>query len=321
MDPQVLGSIVNAGSDVVSQGLNALGTAASNKQSREFAEKMYNRQRADSLADWTMLNSYNHPSEQMKRLKEANLNPALMYKGGATTEASPIRSSQAQSWKAEPLQFDLGSAARAGMAAYYDTQVKQAQVDNLRAQNDVLTQDALLKSQQILTSAQGREKTAKEIERLQTEIESGRYDYSMKQKYGEQIQAMSLEAATIAARRQQVGLESDMTAHEIQVATKATTIAQAVEAVLRSRAERETGVAARAKIYQEIKNLEKDYQLKEADYGLKKDGIQPGDPAWLRWIQQWFNNNSDREPAIKINKGHGRAAAPFHTNRGAGGKW
>ena len=55
---------------------------------------MYDRQRADALADWNMQNQYNSPAEQMKRYKEAGLSPHLIY--GQTHTASPVRSTDAK---------------------------------------------------------------------------------------------------------------------------------------------------------------------------------------------------------------------------------
>ena len=60
-------------------------TAITNAQNRRNARK-----------DWNAQNAYNHPSQQMQRLKEAGLNPNLVYGGGATTIAQPIKSPDAQ---------------------------------------------------------------------------------------------------------------------------------------------------------------------------------------------------------------------------------
>ena len=87
MDP-VTASLIVGGTQVAS----AVGTNVANAL-------MYKRQRADNRQDattayqrsidmWNMNNAYNDPSAQMERLKQAGLNPNLVYGGGATTTAS-----------------------------------------------------------------------------------------------------------------------------------------------------------------------------------------------------------------------------------------
>lgn len=65
--------------------LSPVMTAITNRQNRKHA-----------LEDWNRQNAYNHPTQQMQRLKEAGLNPNLVYGGGATTLAQPIKSPEAQ---------------------------------------------------------------------------------------------------------------------------------------------------------------------------------------------------------------------------------
>ena len=66
---------------------------------REDATTAYNR----SLEMWNMNNAYNDPSAQMERLRQAGLNPNLVYGNGATTTASAPSAPQASS--ATPQRF------------------------------------------------------------------------------------------------------------------------------------------------------------------------------------------------------------------------
>ena len=128
----LLGSVINAGSQ--------LGT---NSSQLSYSREMYDKQRADALADWKMQNEYNSPSAQMTRFKEAGLNPNLIY--GQMSNSPVVRSSTAQSYNPTAPQIDLSSAANMAINQYYDTKLKSAQIDNLKEQNILLQQDSLIK--------------------------------------------------------------------------------------------------------------------------------------------------------------------------------
>ena len=61
---------------------NTVSQLSTNAAQRKWNEAMYNRQRQDALADWARTNEYNSPLAQMQRLREAGLNPHLIYGGG-----------------------------------------------------------------------------------------------------------------------------------------------------------------------------------------------------------------------------------------------
>ncbi len=128
----LLGGLINAGSQ--------LGT---NSSQLSYSKEMYDKQRADALADWNMQNKYNSPTEQMARFKEAGLNPNLIY--GQMSNSPVVRTSSPQSYNPTAPQVDLGSAANMAVGQYYDTQLKTAQLDNLKEQNLLMKQDSLIK--------------------------------------------------------------------------------------------------------------------------------------------------------------------------------
>lgn len=131
LTPQMAAGLVSGGSNILDTGVNAVLQGAQNKKNRKFAEKMYNRQRADALSDWNMQNAYNAPSAQMERLKNAKLNPNLIYGTGvqASGLSSPVRSSSASTPQGQAPQISTGGA----LAAYYDTQMKLQQKDVMKS--------------------------------------------------------------------------------------------------------------------------------------------------------------------------------------------
>ena len=139
MDPATAAIVVGA-----TQAASNVGTNVANYQ-------LYKKQRADNRQDaatayqrsidmWNMNNAYNDPSAQMERLKQAGLNPNLVYGGGATTTASAPSAPQASS--ATPQRFQ-GVDALPVISAYMDVKMKQAQADLIEEQkNNVIQRTA-----------------------------------------------------------------------------------------------------------------------------------------------------------------------------------
>lgn len=152
----VLGAAVTGGAGLLGQGINAISTGIQNKKMRQWNEKMYGIQRKDALADWAMQNEYNHPSSQMARLREAGLNPMLVYGNGVDGNASgQVRSADVKSYNPNPIQFDLESVAQSSLASFYDVQMRKQVIDNARADNTIkLNQAALQVADLILKGKQ-----------------------------------------------------------------------------------------------------------------------------------------------------------------------
>lgn len=136
--------LIAAGASIAGQAINAGTTSATNQSQLSYAREMYDKQRADALADWDRQNKFNSPAAQMARFKEAGLNPNLIY--GQMSNAPAVRSSTAGSYNPTPPQVDLGNTANMAIGQYYDTQLKAAQIDNLKTQGSVLEQESILKA-------------------------------------------------------------------------------------------------------------------------------------------------------------------------------
>lgn len=118
---------------------NAFQTGKQNKKQEQFSLDMYNRQRADALADYNMQNQYNSPQSQMARFKEAGLSPHLIY--GQTNNAAPVRSSDAKQVNYVAPTVDPSSLNLLGN--YYQLQSQEQQIKNLAAQGDLIKAQAL----------------------------------------------------------------------------------------------------------------------------------------------------------------------------------
>jgi len=129
----------------ISAGTDLGGTIWSNiaykrreKDRRKYNEKQERLARQHNIALWHMQNEYNHPLQQMERLKAAGLNPNLIYgssPGSAVGNSGAVSPGSAPKGEIAPLRVSNP------MIPYMDTQVKQAQSNNMQA-------DAQLKAMQ-----------------------------------------------------------------------------------------------------------------------------------------------------------------------------
>lgn len=132
--------------------------AANRKASIQNTERSFqlNKQLADyeyskNLDMWNRANAYNDPSQQMARLKAAGLNPNLVYGSGA---AAGNMASQLPKYQAPGVQYNAPSGmqlsgfnnAASLLSQYQDFRLKSAQLDNLKAQRDQITQETFNKS-------------------------------------------------------------------------------------------------------------------------------------------------------------------------------
>lgn len=86
MDTSSAIAFSNAAAQIANVGANAMAAANSRKDAaaaRQLSIDVMHEQRQWALDDWNRVNEYNHPSQQMQRLKEAGLNPNLVYGSGS----------------------------------------------------------------------------------------------------------------------------------------------------------------------------------------------------------------------------------------------
>lgn len=128
------------GSGVISTGLNAIGSIFSNKsqkkenqRNRDFTEYMYDKQYDNNIKLWNMQNEYNLPKNQIERMKQAGLNPDLMYSGSGISPSPNLQAAVAGSPSTGSLPGYGGAAEAFNQARLVDSQVRltEAQAKNL----------------------------------------------------------------------------------------------------------------------------------------------------------------------------------------------
>ncbi len=119
--------------------MNRKETRRQNEASRRHSDNRYNQTRKDALADFQMTNKYNSPQQQMQRLKEAGLNPHLVYGKGATQVAQQPKQSTSSAPKFEVPTHNLGAgmseAAAQALSAMQLDQQAQINKANITTQN------------------------------------------------------------------------------------------------------------------------------------------------------------------------------------------
>lgn len=140
-----MGPLAIAGIAAAQQGTNAVMQGVQNRVNRRHAEKMFQWEVDANRENWRMANAYNSPQQQMQRLKEAGLNPNLIYGNGATATGGTISSASAKSPQGEAPRMDLNSI----LANYQDAQLKNAQINNLEQVGKNLKTDGILKEAQV----------------------------------------------------------------------------------------------------------------------------------------------------------------------------
>lgn len=256
---------IAAGASLVGGAIDAFTTGGQNKKSRQFSEQMYQRQYDDNLKLWRTQNEYNSPQSQMKRLQEAGLNPNLVYgSGAAQTPAGNISTPDVQT-----PQFrtpEIGNAvADAGskLMQYQDIQIKQAQIDNLKVQNQVLAEDVLLKRSQGQANLVGMERGIFDLN-YKKEMKGNQADYDRQRL----VQLKANTAFTLSENeRKRV---SNISSLKLQA-----------EQILQIRAQTSKSAIERQQILQVIQNLKTDNRLKQKEMEMRAIGISPNSPTWM----------------------------------------
>lgn len=251
MDESSNQALVTGAASLGSQAINAYATERANKKNRKFAEDMYKKQQADNERMWNMTNTYNSPQEQMKRLQEAGLNPNLIYGSGGQTggTASPTVA-PSSSFKASAPQFDLGGATGTAFDRYFNTQLKTAQLDNLKRQNDAIEADIAYKSAQV----QGVD--------LDNQLKAG---------------GLTDQLDFLTQKNSEMGSRAVLRANEVEQIRLMNPIN--VESALQKLSSMRTGQELTKEQILKVKN---DREVQSMNIDLMKNGLSPNDPSYIR---------------------------------------
>lgn len=247
---------------VLASGITATAGIGGNILANRYAKKQLASQNAYNREMWELDNEYNSPANQMARLREAGLNPHLVYGNGtvANTSRGPLRSDDYL--KVPSPTGDLGSLTANSIATYQDVRMREAQTDNIKAQTDNINARTLTEGMRTgLTELQGK-KTYEETRQLE-----GLWNFNVQAKEAE---ARKAEISVDHALQQLVLMKAD----ELQKNLNARYLEKQI---------------SQQDIEKEIKNA--DLLYKQMENNWRKMGIHSGDHPAIRSIVRMMSES------------------------------
>lgn len=147
-----IGAIIGGLDSLAGSMIGANAQRRANIQNMQLAKYQNNWQTVEnekayarSVEMWNMQNAYNAPTAQMSRLRQAGLNPNLVYGSGVTGNsagsAPQYQPAKIQRATMEPYRgWNLGLSDAASM--YMAMRQNKAQVENMEAQNKLIKEQA-----------------------------------------------------------------------------------------------------------------------------------------------------------------------------------
>lgn len=254
--------------NLLGQGIQAGISGLQNLAARRYDQKVFRQQQAANQQAWTMQNEYNSPVAQMERLREAGLNPKLVYGKGADNTASPINVPNQNISKRNPIAFNPAES----LFTAQDLRLKQAQYDNLRANNTVLAQDAILKGVAIAKGGVEMARTKWEMEKSK-----GLFGYMM-------------DAAKLNVQNMAQNLQIKKGTYEMQMAVQMQGLQKGVVSMAYQKAATARTLAEKQRIYQDIELMKKSGMLKDWELKMIEKGIDPKSPWWMKTMNAIYDN-------------------------------
>lgn len=230
---------------------STIGNVIGNKKAQERAD-------AVNYFMWKKQNEYNHPLQQMSRFKEAGLNPRLIYGNGSASAGNASGAPQSKAAK-----FNIENPL-ADVRAFSDIKNKQAQTNNLDAQNEVIVQDALLRQEQVWNETIKGQKMGYEVDKTKYERDRTKFDLDLENElrhYSAEIRKANL-----------ANLEQTVIGKQIDNYIKDATQADAIKQVYYH-----TQMAKMTMKGQQLEN-----QLKKYEAELNAMGLTKSDPLFVR---------------------------------------
>lgn len=196
--PAAQGAAISAGGGIVGSLMSLYGSHLQHKWQNEA----YQRQLSDNLAQWNREHEYDSPKNQVARMRQAGLNPDLLYGDVSAAGASIGKSMPSMQQFENPMNgaasiMQMTSAQIANIMA--DSRLKNSQADNLDASSGELLaktqktlQETLPHELYVRMAQAGAFKTEAEAQQVVRMTEKIGEDIRL---LGEQIKGVNLDNA------------------------------------------------------------------------------------------------------------------------------
>lgn len=129
MDPLVTSALVSSGASILGNIFNVFGQKSANSQNMELAKYQFEK----NLEMWNLQNEYNLPINQMKRLREAGINPVIAYSGGQVSGNVAQDVPKYDAPVIQPYQVDSSGLASIG-ASYVQARATEQTMELQKSQ-------------------------------------------------------------------------------------------------------------------------------------------------------------------------------------------
>lgn len=133
---------------MIASGLSAASAAATNSSNRRAVEKRNQEQIAANAAAWQRETSYNHPAQQLARLRAAGLNPNLMYQSAPQNTANMVAPEiQAPQASAPMIDGHFADLMQNSKLIAAQTRKTENEANNVDLNNEILSanKDSIIK--------------------------------------------------------------------------------------------------------------------------------------------------------------------------------
>lgn len=119
------------GSDLAGSLVNSVFNIGAAKRQRKFQREMADYAYTKDLEMWQRANEYNAPAAQMERLKEAGLNPNMVYGSGSAVGNTSTQTPKYQKYDTPTAAFQLPMMANV-LNQYQDLRIKKQEESSKR---------------------------------------------------------------------------------------------------------------------------------------------------------------------------------------------
>ena len=272
-----------------------------NRKNIALAREMNQKQREDSYIaaiaqrkwakeDWDKTAKYNSPEQQMARLKEAGLNPHLVYGNGADAQVGDMRGTNISTPnydtpKHEMFDLNVGNP----LMEYIDLQARGQTSNNLSVMEEVYKAQAEKIRTETLVEAQNLKDKSLAYE-IQLEVRDSTVAYqglrNDKIKSDIDTQMFYKKLATSKFSLEKLRVDIEQSKLKLQKAKTEREMDVMLSTIIQNNIENANTRMDTKEIQAHIRNMNLDAQLTAIHIQLRKLGLTPGTPEYVNRYTQ-----------------------------------